>query len=243
MVRAGETVEEWIIEGNTSRRKTIADNANEPQTFAEYDLDCYTYGVITDSNYNTNTNAMEYTYTPGQYYHFPGCSVKNLVVACDGSRLPPRDFNNRKKQPLLVDTSVKDLFTKQKRYKKQIGDIKKTYVGVGSNGYIVQKKRYDLYGNDIWEKRKFTQGVKMEDCSVDLIYYTNAGLPYSRIVYINPKNIALVKKYLPNLIKTTDTISDWFLECKYNPKYKYCRDRLEKEYEDIMEEGRTVGVF
>ena len=26
-------------------------------------------------------------------------------------------------------------------------------------------------------------------------------------------------------------IGSWFLECKYNPKYKYCRDRLDKEYE------------
>ena len=30
-------------------------------------------------------------------------------------------------------------------------------------------------------------------------------------------------------------IEYWFLDCKYNPKYKYCRNRLEKEYEDIYE--------
>ena len=83
----------------------------------------------------------------------------------------------------IVDTSVKDLFTKQKKYKKQNNrDIKKTYVGVGDNGYIVQKKRYDLYGNDLWETRKFTRGVLMEDCSVDLIYYTNSSLDYNRSI-------------------------------------------------------------
>ena len=27
-------------------------------------------------------------------------------------------------------------------------------------------------------------------------------------------------------------IGDWFLECRYNPKYKYCRKRLMKEYEE-----------
>lgn len=27
-------------------------------------------------------------------------------------------------------------------------------------------------------------------------------------------------------------ISNWFLECKYNPKYKYCKDRINKMYEE-----------
>ena len=26
-------------------------------------------------------------------------------------------------------------------------------------------------------------------------------------------------------------IGEWFLKCKYNPKYKYCRDRVDKEYD------------
>lgn len=30
-------------------------------------------------------------------------------------------------------------------------------------------------------------------------------------------------------------ISYWFLECKYNPKYKYCRDRLMNEYNEYNE--------
>ena len=28
-------------------------------------------------------------------------------------------------------------------------------------------------------------------------------------------------------------IGDWFLDCKYNPKYLYCRKRLMKEYEEL----------
>jgi hypothetical protein len=28
-------------------------------------------------------------------------------------------------------------------------------------------------------------------------------------------------------------IGDWYLDCKYNPKYLYCRNRLMKEYEEL----------
>ena len=30
-------------------------------------------------------------------------------------------------------------------------------------------------------------------------------------------------------------IGDWYLECKYNPKYKYCKDRINKEYEEAFQ--------
>ena len=29
----------------------------------------------------------------------------------------------------------------------------------------------------------------------------------------------------------SNIIGSWFLECKYNPKYKYCKDRLNREYD------------
>ncbi len=31
-------------------------------------------------------------------------------------------------------------------------------------------------------------------------------------------------------------IENWFLECKYNPKYKYCRDRLNEEFSELYNE-------
>ena len=31
----------------------------------------------------------------------------------------------------------------------------------------------------------------------------------------------------------TNKIGNWYLECKYNPKYLYCRTRLMKEYEEL----------
>ena len=29
-------------------------------------------------------------------------------------------------------------------------------------------------------------------------------------------------------------IGEWYLECKYNPEYKYCKDRINKEYEEAF---------
>ena len=37
----------------------------------------------------------------------------------------------------------------------------------------------------------------------------------------------LMLKYYAN------KIGEWFMDCKMNPKYKYCRDRLQKEYEEL----------
>ena len=136
----------------------------------------------------------------------------------------------------LISTHTKDIHTLQKQYKKIKGDIKKTYVGVGDDGYIVQKKRFDLYGKDLWESRKFTKGVKMEDCTVDFIYYTNSSLNYNRIVYINPNNKVLMKKYCSHMIDAVNTISEWFLQCKYNPAYKYCKKVQWKEFQAIIAE-------
>ena len=34
-------------------------------------------------------------------------------------------------------------------------------------------------------------------------------------------------KYKP----ITNKIGTWFLKCKYDPSYKYCKDRLNKEYD------------
>jgi hypothetical protein len=31
-------------------------------------------------------------------------------------------------------------------------------------------------------------------------------------------------------------ISGWFLECRENPIYKYCKDRLNREYDELKED-------
>jgi hypothetical protein len=193
---------------------------------------------------------VEYYNRPGKFYRDGDTDVPRGIRACDGTIVAERkvvDGVPQKQKPLLVDIDISNIHELKKTYKKNAGDIKKTYVGVGDDGYIVQKKRFDHYGNDLWEARKFTKGVKMEDCSVDLIYYTNSGLPYNRIVYINPNNKSLVKKYIgtdsiinkqimdkyPGAMEAIKIISDWFLECKYNPKYNYCRVAQWRDLEDI----------
>ena len=38
------------------------------------------------------------------------------------------------------------------------------------------------------------------------------------------------------LKKSANKIGNWFLECKYNPGYKYCQRRLVKEYKELFRE-------
>ena len=48
-------------------------------------------------------------------------------------------------------------------------------------------------------------------------------------------NVPDIKKYF-QYKKAVETISDWFLDCKYNPKYKYCKDRLDNEFKNLYNE-------
>uniref|UniRef100_A0A6C0EHU1 Leucine-rich repeat protein n=1 Tax=viral metagenome TaxID=1070528 RepID=A0A6C0EHU1_9ZZZZ len=41
------------------------------------------------------------------------------------------------------------------------------------------------------------------------------------------------KYHIENTI-AANKIRDWFTDCKYNPKYKYCRDRVNKDYDELM---------
>jgi hypothetical protein len=34
----------------------------------------------------------------------------------------------------------------------------------------------------------------------------------------------------------------WYLNCRENPKFKFCRDRLNKEYDDLFKE-EVVGIM
>ena len=56
-------------------------------------------------------------------------------------------------------------------------------------------------------------------------------------IYINTYFDGDTKKYFEHHKKTKkqfiNKIENWFLDCKYNPKYKYCRKRLMKEYDDL----------
>lgn len=49
------------------------------------------------------------------------------------------------------------------------------------------------------------------------------------------RNARRVKRYLyhKKVKPYVLIIENWFLECKYNPKYKYCRDRLRNEFKEL----------
>ena len=58
-------------------------------------------------------------------------------------------------------------------------------------------------------------------------------------VYSDVENIVnplqLYSRFQKKLkIKNANKIKNWFLDCKYNPKYKYCRDRLLREHKELF---------
>ena len=66
-------------------------------------------------------------------------------------------------------------------------------------------------------------------------------LPNSlKISYFSNPIHTYIEKYFDGNIKNyiehknvANKIGNWFLDCKYNPKYKYCRKRLMKEYKEL----------
>lgn len=49
--------------------------------------------------------------------------------------------------------------------------------------------------------------------------------------YNNYMNMTKIKNFIQK--RAVDKIGDWYLEIKYNPKYKYCQNRLQKEFEEL----------
>lgn len=76
--------------------------------------------------------------------------------------------------------------------------------------------------------------------SPDLFYINNVG---SLRISDNPVTDLMSKRYDKSIRdhmreymkekEAVDIISEWFMNCKYNPKYKYCRNRLLEEHENI----------
>ena len=67
---------------------------------------------------------------------------------------------------------------------------------------------------------------------INFTYYFNPLYTYIE-TYFNG-NIKFYCEYQTNMKrKFTNKIGNWFLDCKYNPKYSYCRKRLMKEYEEL----------
>lgn len=78
--------------------------------------------------------------------------------------------------------------------------------------------------------------IKVLPYSHDIIHINNIG---SLRINNNPISDIIDKKYKGNLRKymkdkkAVDDICEWFMDCKYNPRYKYCRDRLKNECDSL----------
>jgi len=66
-------------------------------------------------------------------------------------------------------------------------------------------------------------------------YYDFKNNPISDLIiqYFN-RNIQKYKIWKTNMdAKFVRKIEDWYLECKYNPEYKYCQNRIKNEYNEL----------
>ena len=86
----------------------------------------------------------------------------------------------------------------------------------------------DLYCNN----NNISSFPELPNSLTDLDYKNNPIYSYTHKYFDNN-----VYKYLEFNKKMNkifiNKIENWFLDCKYNPKYLYCRTRLMKEYEDL----------
>ena len=65
------------------------------------------------------------------------------------------------------------------------------------------------------------------------MYYDNNPIRTHIIHYFNGKHQQYFE-HQTNMKRTfANKIGNWYLDCKYNPKYLYCRKRLMKEYEEL----------
>ena len=79
---------------------------------------------------------------------------------------------------------------------------------------------------------KISKLPELPNSIVHINYYSN---PIYR--YIEKYFDGNEKKYIEydkNMKRQfANKLGDWYLDCKYNPKYLYCRKRLMKEYEEL----------
>ena len=120
------------------------------------------------------------------------------------------------------------------KFKLNITKITKCFISytLYYNGKSYKSRRkydhlYDLleYPKEFLKEYSYYFNCKKKyDTELNNYNYTMVDSPLS---YIDSEDC---KDYLN--IRSVDKISNWFLECKYNPKYKFCRDRINKMYDE-----------
>jgi len=98
-------------------------------------------------------------------------------------------------------------------------------------------------GNKLTSLPELPNSLKTLECSYNSITRIPV-LPdmLSYIWYTNNPIYIYIKKYCNGDIDLyhkinkifANKIDTWFLKCKYNPEYKYCRDRVNAEYDNLL---------
>lgn len=110
---------------------------------------------------------------------------------------------------------------------------------------------YNIFGKKLRKKLKKKLGqvinplynFKYSDamCSFnwdEYTYYDHKVIKKGKPQKVKLTLLGAMMKRLKQL-KSVSIIENWFLECKYNPTYGYCQRRLEKQYNDIYDEGNN----
>lgn len=90
-----------------------------------------------------------------------------------------------------------------------------------------------VYNTDIEEFSCLPYGLEYLNCRNNDKLKHIPLLPPSIINYNGPYEKVMIKITKIIYRKIANKIGEWFLDCKYNPKYKYCRDRLATEHREL----------
>ena len=107
-----------------------------------------------------------------------------------------------------------------------VDKIKQIQDYLGRNLVLENPSSYlEFKNSEMLEYEFIEQMARRADCGI-LLDINN--------IYVTSFNHNLdAKKY----IDAIDVIGNWFLECKYNPVYKYCKRRLLKEHAELFNKG------
>jgi len=104
--------------------------------------------------------------------------------------------------------------------------------------YYTAYPDYKIYIENCYRKRyrnflhqyENDENYSLIDCKdIRLNFYNDTIYKFNKLIHKQHKIYA--KK-----------IEIWFLECKYNPKYKYCRERLKREYDETFESTKAINT-
>jgi len=155
---------------------------------------------------------------------------------------------------LLRDKYIRQLFMNGRHYKTSllitipysiyISPALRTnidYIFILRENYIANKKNlFEHYGGMFPTFEKFcqTMDVCTDNYECLVIDNTSRSNKLKDIVYwYKAEKVDTIKiGYSNEEIDAVKKIELWFLECKYNPKYKYCKNRILEDYQEMYDE-------